>query len=110
MILIREIKIKAGPSEHHGPEAVLRKKIAEILRIAPAEISDIRIVKRSLDARKKPDLFFIYQAAVKLSPEKEAKLLKTAKNGRLPIEPYQETLFSFPKIKRPFPLNRWKSL
>lgn len=100
MILIRDIKIKAGQRDPRSPEAVLRKKIADMLRIDPAEIMEIRILKKSLDARKKPDLFFIYQSTVKLSPEKEAKLLKTAKAGRLPLELYQETTFTFPTIKR----------
>ncbi len=102
MILIRDIKIKAGQRNPRSPETVLRKKIADMLRIDPAEILKIQIVKKSLDARKKPDLFFIYQAAAALSPEKEAKLLKIAKTRRLPIETYQETCFAFPKVKRQF--------
>ena len=100
MILIRDIKIKAGQRNPRSPETVLRKKIADMLRIDPAEILKIQIVKKSLDARKKPDLFFIYQAAAALSPEKEAKLLKRAKTGRLPIETYRETCFSFPKVNQ----------
>ena len=34
----------------------LRKKIAEILRIRESEINRIKILKKSIDARKKPQI------------------------------------------------------
>ncbi len=56
MIMIRLNQLKL-PVNH--TEAQLMNKTAQILRIPEAEILEIEIVRQSLDARKKPELFSV---------------------------------------------------
>jgi len=65
MIRISELKLK--PGEDPG---ILKMKAAHLLRIRPEEIQDFRIVRRSLDARRKPELFYVYTAELSLKTEK----------------------------------------
>lgn len=45
------------------PEA-LKKKAARLLKVRPEEIGELRICRRSLDARKKPELYYSYTVDV----------------------------------------------
>ncbi len=74
MIRIHQIKIK--PED--GREKI-KKKAAGILRISEKDILELQIVKRSLDARKKPDLFYSYVVDVKVA--KEDVVFKKAAGG-----------------------------
>ncbi len=49
-------------------EAV-RKRAAKMLRIRPESIKNMRIVKKSLDARKKPQIYFIYTVCFEADQE-----------------------------------------
>lgn len=55
MIRISQLKLPVD----HTPDA-LEKKICQQLKIKKEELSSWKIVRRSLDARKKPDLKFVY--------------------------------------------------
>jgi uncharacterized FAD-dependent dehydrogenase len=60
----------------------LRRKVAKQVHIDVEQIKEIHIVKKSLDARKKPDLFYIY--TIQFAVEKEDKILqKNRKNPNL---------------------------
>lgn len=93
MIRIHQIKIK--PEE--GREKLL-KKAASILRIAEKDILEIKIVKCSLDARKKPELFYSYVIDVKV--EKEEIIAKKACKGpeARNISLLKEEAYVFPKV------------
>lgn len=69
MLRINELKLPVS----HGEEA-LKKKVSKLL----GGISDFKyiIVRRSLDARKKPDLYYNYIVDIEVS--NEAKVLKRA--------------------------------
>ena len=54
-------------------------KAAKILRISPVQVSEIKLVKRSLDARRKNDIHYTCTAAFSLKGD-EKKLIATAKN------------------------------
>lgn len=69
--MIRIMKLKLPPNH---TEAQLKKKIASMLSIRPEEILSWRIVKRSIDARKKPDVAFVYQ--VDVHTERDSKIVK----------------------------------
>ena len=69
--MIRIMKLKLPPNH---TEAQLKKKIASILSVRPEEILSWRIVKRSIDARKKPDVAFVYQ--VDVHTERDSKIVK----------------------------------
>ncbi len=55
-------------------EEMLRKKVAKLLRIRTQELGEIEIVRRSIDARKKPEVKYVYFIGLKLV--REAKILK----------------------------------
>jgi len=69
--MIRIMKLKLPPNH---TEAQLKKKIATNLSVRPEEILSWRIVKRSIDARKKPDVAYVYQ--VDVHTERDAKIVK----------------------------------
>jgi len=55
MIRIRDIQL---PPEHNAHQ--LQFEAAQLLHISPSKIKGIRIARRSVDARKKPDVKIIY--------------------------------------------------
>ena len=75
MIAISNLKLRPEESE-----ALLRKKAAKALGIDPARIEALTIRKKSLDARRKPELWYIYTVGVTVagSEEKLAARCKTA--------------------------------
>ncbi len=78
MIRIHQIKVRTDAASQ---EASLTRKAAARLRLKPDEIREMQIVRQSIDARKKPDLFFSYTVDVKLnSAAREEKVVKRAKD------------------------------
>lgn len=69
MIRINQIKLPI----HHGKEQ-LEQKIEKALKITPEQLKEYHIVKKSIDARKKPELFYVYSIDVVASSEE--KILK----------------------------------
>lgn len=64
MLKLSQIKLRPG----HTQEA-LRKKAAGLLRIPEQEILELKILRRSIDARKKPEIFYIYSLGVSVKNE-----------------------------------------
>ncbi len=103
MIRTAQLKLKVG---HNKDE--LFKAAAKALRIKENEIADIKIVKRSVDARKKPELYFVYTADIELRREKnEESVVRRCKSPGIKIvnaseykmaEPGREKLESRPVI------------
>ena len=102
MIKINQLKVSV--SEIHSLNndsskilSLLLKKAASTINVNTADISDIAIIKRSIDARKKPDLFYVYAVKVTLSkPSLEDKVLKkmqTKKNNNISL--YDEVIYDF---------------
>ena len=85
MLKIDQIKV---PVKHTVQDII--KKTAHTLGIMVNEISDFRILKRSLDARKKPELYYVFSVA--FSVKNESKLLKRSKLVQL----YQPKIYEFP--------------
>lgn len=71
------------------------EKIAAKLHIQADGITDVKILKESIDARKKPDVFYILSVA--FSCEKEQELLKKQQKNR-DISLYQPITVTFPKF------------
>lgn len=63
MIEIRGIKLRVSHNESR-----LQQEICKRLRLK--KVPEYEILKRSIDARKKPDVFYIYNVGVKLENEK----------------------------------------
>lgn len=87
MIRILQLKL---PVEHTEEE--LKNKIVKTLRIRPEELKEWKIVRRSVDARKKDALSFVYQIDVKTPKEK--KILARSKHNE--IMSTNETKYCFP--------------
>lgn len=79
MLRINEIKLPVD----HGDEA-LKKKVKKILGLSKEydrEEFKYEIIKRSVDSRKKPELFYVYSVNVKLSEREEERLLSKGLPG-----------------------------
>ena len=81
MIRINQVKL---PVEH--TTEALHKKVQELLQYKGS--MDVEIVKRSLDARKKPQLFYVYMLDVTIPEKEERKLLKRCRSSQIQkVEP-----------------------
>lgn len=89
MIRITQLKLPVTHTEQD-----LYKKAAKTLRIADEQLLSIKIVRQSLDARKKQELLYSYSLDVSVDG-KEAAILKKAKNVNLSI--HREQTYQFPK-------------
>ena len=81
MIRIRDISL---PPEHNAHQ--LRFEAAQLLRISNSKIKKLRIVRRSVDARKKPDVKIIYTVDVAVDGN-EQKILRASGCKRASIAP-----------------------
>ena len=66
MIKISQLKLPVGHSKHS-----LDAQIRKLLRLKPNAEFSYEIAKRSIDARKKPDLYYVYSILVSVDNEKE---------------------------------------
>ena len=73
MLTLQQIKL---PVSHTRED--LEKKILKTLKISPQELQSWKIRKQSLDARKKPELYFVY--TIDVSIKKENKVFKKVNN------------------------------
>lgn len=76
--MIRIMKLQLPPDH---TEAQLRQKTASMLGIRPEEMLSWRIVKRSIDARKKPDVVYVYQ--IDVHTERDSKIVKRKNNPNI---------------------------
>ena len=77
----------------------LTKKAAKILGIKPAEIASLEILKHSIDARKKPQLFQVYTVGITLENHKlEEKTVKRCNNKQVIVQSQQP--YTFPPSGR----------
>ncbi len=73
MIRVRDLKLLVGESED-----LLIKKACKKIGCSPKDINEIKIFRRSLDARKKSSIFYNY--TIDLSVKNEEHFLKKAKD------------------------------
>ncbi len=92
MIRIQQIKLSPACTD---TEAALRKKAAKLLRINPSEILGLTIFRKSLDARKKPEIFAVYTVDVEVVNE-ESVLKRHERGGQ--IQAVSQTPYVFPKL------------
>lgn len=71
-------------------ESLLLSRMARKLKVPPQSISGLRIVRRSLDARKKPQLFFSYTLAFNLELPIQEVHRVLSRNKDLRPEPVDE--------------------
>ena len=85
MIRIRQIKINLDSKQD------IKDKVSKILHINVNEIKNLKINKKSLDARKKDNLFYVYEVDIEV--ENEKKLLRKYKSNDIFETPNEEYLF-----------------
>ena len=71
MIQLRNIRMEIGEDLSE-----LKKKSANKLRLDPRDIAELKILKKSVDARKKQDIHYIYTVAVDTGKHEKALLKK----------------------------------
>lgn len=95
MLRINQVKMKTGHTEEQ-----LFRKTAELLHIPVQELLELKIIRQSIDARRKPEIFYSYSLDVKV--KNEAKVLHKFKGRENQVSVQQSAAYSFPKpgIKR----------
>lgn len=92
MLRLSQIRLRPG---HSGQE--LEEKIRKLLNLKPTEPLEYRIFRQSIDARKKPEVYYTYTVDVKL--RQEARVLSRARR-RNPkagqVEALEEVLYRVP--------------
>ena len=91
MICVRNLRLRVGEKERR-----LAALAARALRLAPQEIGDLKILKKSLDARRKTDIRWLYTVACSV-PDEEAALRRCPDASRYtpyvyPIPPARSEL------------------
>lgn len=79
MLKIDEIKL---PVKHSSGDVTAA--IAKILKVAEDDLGEWKIVRRSVDARKKPELYYVYSVAVEFKGNEEKKV-KQLKNKKISL-------------------------
>ena len=88
MIRITNMKLPVSHTEED-----MKHKIIKLLRISESSIGQIVIRRRSVDARKKPQLFYSYIVDVKVKKEKQ--VAAHCKSDQIKIAPVEQ--YHFPK-------------
>lgn len=104
MITIQQIKIEMKFDKANkrleladllDSKEVLKKKAAKILGIHMTDVSEVMILKHSLDARKKPQIFQVYTLGVTLQrKDLEERVVKRCKNHQIAIHTRKQ--YEFP--------------
>ncbi len=93
MILLRQIKLHVGENKDK-----LLKTAAHILKCNPEDIITFNITRESVDARKKPDIFLVYELEIALrflpDPKQEENYIK--KQHIKGAEVVERRKYSFP--------------
>lgn len=92
--MIKYQQLKMPPDYTTGQ---IKEKISRQLHIPKEEILDLHILKESVDARKKPDVFYLLSVA--FSCGREGEILK--KYGKkAPVTPYYAKSVDFPAVDK----------
>lgn len=90
MIRVRQVKVKVEKSNTDE----IKNKVAKKLKISKYDIIDIKIIKESIDARDKENIYYIYEVEIDIKNTYE--ILKNNKSGDIYIPKIQE--YKSPKI------------
>lgn len=78
MIRINQIKISSSQSY----DELIYKKVCKLLRVHKDDVKEIKIVKKSIDSRKKPDIFYSYIVDVSFTKDIEAQVYKRCQSNK----------------------------
>lgn len=74
---------------------ILKQKASRLLKIKETDIASVQILKHSIDARKKPQIFQVYSLGVTLNKLSEEAVVKKCKNANIVIS--EQIEYHFPK-------------
>lgn len=94
MIRIQQIKLTADCKDER---TALLKKTAKLLRLEASAIQSLSLVKRSIDARKKPDICRVYTVDVQVAHEQAVFRKIRGKDGQIQL--VEEKTYQFPVFK-----------
>ncbi|MBQ4300403.1 MAG: FAD-dependent oxidoreductase, partial [Lachnospiraceae bacterium] len=77
-IILNQLKI-----EYNADISNMKGIIAHSLRVKKEDIYDFEILKKSIDARKKPDIYYIYKVRVIFEENKSHLISKVLKNSNV---------------------------
>ncbi len=115
MIRINQIKIYNDLNTIRSKEElfdVLSQKASKILKISKNDINSLEIIRHSIDARKKPEIYDIYMIDVSLKAGAEEKTVKRCKDRNVSVvsnAPYDfenSVRSSFSKVTDKLDINR----
>ena len=89
MIRIHEIKLPMAHTEED-----VRRKTAKLLRVEPSAFLRFTILRRSIDARKKPELHMVYTVEVEVAGEERVLKNARAKKGQIQTGNWKPYSFS----------------
>ena len=89
MLRINQIKIRA---EHNN--SAIKARVAELLHVSLQDILSMRIVRQSIDARKKPEIFYSYTLDVEV--RNQERVLKRFQNKENQVALTKPETYSFP--------------
>lgn len=93
MLRIGQLKIKTGHTKEE-----LERKVERALGVSREEIQSIEIRKRSIDARKKPEIYYVYTVDVKLTKVKKEKAILSRRKLK-DVSEAKETSYEFPACR-----------
>lgn len=97
MIRISQIKLPVtGKETDTAVKRLLAERAAKLLRIDRTVILSLSIVRRSIDARKQPALFFVYTVDVEV--KNETQLLKRLKGKEGQIQAVEKKAYRFVEL------------
>ena len=92
MLRINEIKLSLDAERDELTHAA-----AKALRIKTDDITELRIVRQSVDSRKKDNVFFVYTVDVAVSVD-EQKLLSRDRSGKISLA--ENPIYNLPEVER----------
>lgn len=91
MLRVNQIKVKPGQEHKY-----IEQKLCQNLKIDKSQIRRFEIIKESIDARKKPEIYLSYTVDVELeSKALEDKILRKNKGNQISLS--NDVVYQFPK-------------
>ena len=87
MIRVRQVKVKVL----EDGEDTLLKNVSKKLAIKVSDISSYKIIKKSIDARDKKDIYYVYEVDIDTSLEE--KILNKNKSNDILVSPVEEYVY-----------------
>lgn len=91
MIQISNLSLPVG-----GGEEQLRKRAARVLNLRPEDIGELRLIRQSIDARKKNDIHLV--CTIQVAVDREEKVLSRCKSKQ--VSKVERKPYRFPPVLR----------